>query len=854
MTPLPIDELLPLVQHAVRERKAAVVVAAPGAGKSTRIPPAVLACLAPDAGEVLVLEPRRLAARLLAERVAAERGEPVGRTVGYTMRFEHRASDATRVRFVTEGVLARRLAHDPTLRGVAAVILDELHERHLDTDLCLAAVAALRRGARPDLVVVAMSATMDPGPVARLLDSDGAGPVPVLTSEGRAFPVEVEHLPSAPTAPLEQLVAQAVARVAREEAAGHTLVFLPGAREIRRAHEACRGVAARHGLEVMPLHGTLSRAEQDRAVGPSSRRKVILATNVAETSLTIDGVTAVIDSGLVRAASVSSRGVPTLRVVPTSKASATQRAGRAGRTAPGRALRLYTRGSFDERPELTPPEILGADLSGLGLTLAGMGLGWAALPWLDAPPASATAAASALLVELMAITKEGVLTGIGKRMLELPLSPRLARVLVEADSLGVGERGAALVAALSEGSPLGRDAARAATDSDALAWLEAYEEARERDFDPSHARANGLDLPTLHAIDRARAPLAPKRAPAARRAAPRSRQEEDVALRKAVLAGYLDRLGRLRSPQASTGRAKREVVLASGGTAAVDEHASSCAADLVVVLELEHRVEGRTSMPRAEALSGVELEWLLFEHTDRVSEERELSFDPRTGNAHELERLRWDRLVLDETRRRVSDPARVSEAIARHVAEQPPEALLRAEPIARLGLRLAFLRARMPELDLPDPSPAFWAEHVASAVSQATKLSDVDPSAVAALALASLGNGAKVVEREAPDSLTLPGGRRVAVEYSHDAPPSISSRLQDFFGLAQGPTIAGGRVPVVLELLAPNQRAVQVTTDLAGFWERHYPAIAKELRRKYPRHPFPDDPLHASPPPPRGRR
>nr|MDQ3299298.1 ATP-dependent helicase HrpB [Myxococcota bacterium] len=431
---LPIDDVLPQLVAAVRDRRVAVLVAPPGAGKTTRVPGA-LRDAGVVTGEIVVLQPRRLAARLAATRVASERRVELGGEVGYEVRFDRKASAATQIRFVTEGVLTRRLLSDPELRGVGCVIIDEFHERHLDGDLALALVARLRER-RPELALVVMSATLDAEPVAAYLGDaapapDGA-PAPIIRSEGRVFPVTVEHLDQPDDRHLGKQIAGAVRRIAQANLDGDVLVFLPGAGEIRRATEDLADVAATFDLAVLPLHGDLTVDEQDRAVKPAKQRKVILSTNVAETSVTIDGVVCVIDSGLARIARHSPwSGLPSLQIEPVSRASCAQRAGRAGRTRPGRVVRLYTKHDHDTRRAFEVPEIGRTDLAGAALELHGAGLaGLGALRWYEAPPAVAAAAAEELLARLGAIA-DGTITALGRRMLRFPVHPRLGRIVCE---------------------------------------------------------------------------------------------------------------------------------------------------------------------------------------------------------------------------------------------------------------------------------------------------------------------------------------------------------------------------------------------------------------------------------------
>jgi hypothetical protein len=573
MTPLPIDSVVPRVLDAFRRTRAVVVDAAPGAGKTTRVPSALLAAV-PDGKKVLVLEPRRIAAKMAALRVASELGERPGETVGYAMRFEEAVGPSTRLVFMTEGVLTRRLLRDPTLRDTGAVVLDEVHERHLEGDLALALLLHLRAERRPDLPLVAMSATIEAERFAARL-----GGADIVRSEGRMFDVAIEHEARADGRELHLRVVSAVRRLVDEGLLGDVLVFLPGAAEIRASMDALGPLARTADLLVLPLHGSLSIEEQTRAIRPADRRKVVLATNVAESSLTIDGVVAVIDGGLANVASSSPwSGLPMLRKAPISKASAAQRAGRAGRTRPGRCLRLYTRGELDARPEHDAPEIARADLAAPLLLLCAAGVrDPAALPWVDAPPPAAVAAAEKLLSLLGAIDEQRRPTEVGRRMLDFPLHPRLARVVVEAEALGVGEDGAALAALLGErdlvaasfrdsgprtAAQLGRDGAT----SDVLAALEAY-----RDAEGSYrgARDRGLAPARVAAVARAEKQIAAVLRRGARRDAPArdatAGLDADDRLRLALLMGYPDRVGRLRRPSNDTRRSEREILFAGGG-------------------------------------------------------------------------------------------------------------------------------------------------------------------------------------------------------------------------------------------------------------------------------------------------
>jgi ATP-dependent helicase HrpB len=856
--PLPIDPLLPSICDALRRSPCLVLEAPPGAGKTTRVPRALLDAGFAATGEILVLEPRRLAARMAARRVAEELGEEPGATVGFTMRFEDVSGPATRVRFVTEGTLTRRLLRDRTLHGASVVILDEFHERHLDGDLALALLRRLQLGPRPDLRLAVMSATLDAGPVAAFL-----GDAPRVRSEGRLFDVAIEHLAESDDRPLESRVASAVRRLLDEGLDGDVLVFLPGALEIRRAAESCAALAKKADLLVLPLHGSLPPAEQDRAVRPADRRKVILSTNVAETSVTIDGIVAVVDSGLARVAAHDPwSGLPTLRVAKISRASATQRTGRAGRTRPGRCLRLYTKGDLAARPEHEAPEIARADLAETVLSLVAAGAGdRAGFGWLTAPPAAALEAAEALLARLGAV--EGrALTRTGERMLRFPLHPRLARVLVEAEERGVAADGCALAALLGErdvatGSRGTRDARHR---SDALAALALLDDAQGAS--PERQRFLGVDPARAAAVERVRRQL--HRLADRRKPAPGSPDAWENALSIALLAGYPDRVGRLRRPANATGRSAREVVLAAGGTAQLEESSGVADVDLVVALDVEERTEapfpGRAvdrRRPRAvvRMASAVEADWLLELFTDQVRDTTLAVWNAAAERVDVLRRLSYDGLVLEETRGKGGDAREVARVLAEAVRAKGWRAFARDDDVDRWLARAAFVAEHCPELGLPQLDDAGIEAALVELCEGSESFADLLDHDLAARLRARLSPAqAQALADLAPETIALPGGRRLKVAYARDAAPSAGSRLQDFFGMAEGPKVARGRVPVVLHLLAPNQRAVQVTTDLAGFWSKHYPGIARELRRRYPRHAWPDDPLSARPPAPGPRR
>ncbi len=886
MQPLPIDPLLPEILRALRGGPSLVIEAPPGAGKTTRVPAALVAGGLVE-GEVVVLEPRRLAARLAARRVAEELGERPGETVGYQVRFEDVSGPATRIRYVTEGLLTRRLLSDPRLAGVGAVVLDEFHERHLQGDLALALLRRLQRTARPDLKLVAMSATLDAGPVAAWLAA------PSLRSEGRRFEVAVEHLTPEEAARaddrLEDKVARAVKRVLREEPDGHVLVFLPGAAEIRWCAQRLGGLSEL-GVEVLPLHGDLPPEEQDRAVRPSPRRKVILSTNVAETSVTIEGVVAVVDSGLARIASHSPwSGLPTLEVRKIARAAAAQRAGRAGRTRAGRCLRLYTRHDHDTRPDYETPEVEREDLSEPFLALAGAGVlaDPGVFEWFEAPPPAAAEAALGLLRRLDAVDARGAITPRGRRMLALPVHPRQARLALEAADRGAAAEGALLAALLGERDLRDRRAGGPTPPtgpSDLLELAALFEEAARGRFDPDRCRRLGVSAGAAQAVERARRQIeravrsvsavpsarapSPRPAPPAPASKPRPGltglthvTPAEEALLLATLAAYPDRVARRRAAGGD------EVVLVGGGSARLDPASVVREAALLVAVDAEERKgDRRPGAPpgaggagRAEArvrvASAVTQEMLLEVLPDALAYDEAVAWNAQAERVEATERLRYEDLVLEEARAAKPDPALVAGRLAEAALARGPRAFAEPGALDRLLVRLELVARHAPALGLAPPGEAELAAALRDLCEGRRSFAELREADLPGALLGRLPGAARAaLDRLAPERLTLPGGRGVRVEYETGKPPWIESRLQDFFGLAQGPAVAGGAVPLTLHLLAPNLRAVQVTTDLAGFWERHYPALRRELSRRYPRHAWPEDPRHATPPAPRPPR
>ena len=776
---LPIDDLLPSIREALLRSPNLVIEAPPGAGKTTRVPPALLS-LVPR--QVLVLEPRRLAARLAARRVAHELGEKLGETVGYQVRFEEVAGARTRLRFLTEGILTRRLISDPLLAGVDAVILDEFHERHLETDLALALLRRLQRTKRPDLRIVVMSATLDAAPIAVYL-GDRPGACPILRSEGRLFELAIAHQPYS-ALPLEKQVASALQSVVAQHSSGDVLVFLPGAAEIRKAHQACQPLATSHDLLVLPLYGDLPPAEQDRAVSPAPQRKVILSTNVAESSITVDGVTAVIDSGLARIASDSPwSGLPTLEVARISKASATQRAGRAARTAPGRAIRLYTLDDFHRRRDQDPPEIVRRELSELCLTLRAMGVThpWQ-MDWLDAPPAAAVARAEDLLERL------GITDDRARKMARYPLHPRLARLVTDAQERGAGEEGCRAAAALSSG-------------------------AREPSCDLMRLIDSPFDPVTQRHFEQIRRIV--------RASKPQAQRPDSLAL--SILTAFPDRIARRRKD--------KQLLLASGGSAVLQCEAR---AEFLVALDIEDRSEH--ALPLVRLYCAIEPAWLVDLFPDRVQERVGVEWNRTAERVEAVSALLYENLVIEETRSGSPDPEQAADLLAERALETGIEKFVDRDELQQFLARVAFAteHASVAKFDLDS---AF--REICRGLKSFAELKSAGPSFIPAL---EQRIGARLLNEIAPTRVRLPNGRQTKVNYDAGKPPWIASRLQDFFGLRETPRIANGKVALVVHLLAPNKRPVQTTTDLAGFWQRLYPEVRRELSRRYPRHAWPEDP------------
>lgn len=788
---LPVDALLPEIIKSLKISTRLLLEASPGAGKTTRVPAALL-----QAGyeQIYVLEPRRLATRMAARRVAEELGQQPGRTVGYQVRFEEVGSRETRLWYLTEGVLTRKLLAGSDLSGVKVVILDEFHERHLETDLALTLLLHLQQR-RPYLKLVLMSATLAADQIRERL-----GNPPMIQSPGRIFPVSVSYTPHS-AAPLEEQVASAVAS-ALKQTRGDVLVFLPGAAEIRKSIQASEAIARPSDAILCALHGDLPPEEQDRAVRPAARRKIIFSTNVAESSVTIEGVEAVIDSGLARVLTHSVwSGLSRLRVEKVSQASVIQRSGRAGRTAPGIAIRLFPESDYVRRPEHIAPEILRADFAPTLLQLIAGKIPWRALTWVDPPAVESIQHAQELLILLGALGDEQAITPMGLRMARIPLHPRLARFLLAAASAGVAREAADLAARLAEAR-----------------------------FRPDE-RAHHTFASDLEAILAAEASYSVKQL---RNQLTRSIQNHPAksadphALEKALLVGYPDRVARKRG---------ETLLLASGGAAKLDRqsHASS---DFVIALEVDDRSD--QAQPLVRIAADIEPDWLLDAFPGEIQTAEELIWNREAERVEQRNVLRYCQIILDESSAPPRNSAAATEMLIAKAIDAGIERFTEAEALTQFMQRIRFA-ADHGKFEVP---PDLFVRALRDLAGDAVSFAELRSAArdKAFLSMLESHLPMRVVDQVAPTHISLSSGRRAKIEYHDGRPPSVASRLQDFFGMQATPTVARGAVPLVVQLLAPNHRPVQVTTDLVSFWKNLYPQVRRELSRRYPRHSWPETP------------
>jgi len=809
-TPLPIDAVLDELSRTLAGRNAAVLVAPPGAGKTTRVPLALLDEPWTKGKKIIVLEPRRIAARASAERMAKTLGERAGETVGYRVRFGSKVSRATRIEVVTEGIFSRQILDDPELNGVAAVLFDEFHERSLDADLGLALARDAQTGLREDLRILVMSATLDGARIARLL-----GDAPVVESEGRAFPVETRYLGRKTDVPLERQMADAIATSLRADP-GSVLAFLPGAAEIRRTENFLKERVHDASIEIVPLFGALDAAVQDRAIAPAPRgtRKVVLATSIAETSLTIEGVRIVVDSGMARVPRYEPDiGLTRLETVRASRAAVDQRRGRAGRTEPGICYRLWDEPQTASLAAYTQPEILSADLSTLVLDLAQWGVTDPhQLAFLDPPPAPALKEARSLLHELGALDADGRITTEGKSLRALALPPRLARMIVDANRFGSGEEAAEIAAVLTERG-LGGDSAD----------LDARLDQLRRDRSQRASSARELARRWAQQVASAEKP----------------KGAGDLSTGVMLAFAFPDRIAR--------NRGNGSFVLANGRGAALEQTSSLARAPYIAVGELTGTAaSGRILLAAPITQDGIEAHF-----ADQIESTEEVSFDRSAMALRARRRRTLHAVTLSEAPMPLSPSAETAKVFADGLIAAGLDKLPWSKALKQWRDRVMFLRKAEGE-NWPDLSDAALAATsggwLAPALYDKTQLKDFSAGELSDAVMNLLPWELRArLEREAPTHFEAPTGTMLAIDYEAEQGPTIAVRLQELFGLNTHPSIARGAVPLVLELLSPAQRPVQVTRDLPGFWRGSYAAVRSDLRGRYPRHPWPEDPANATP-------
>ncbi|WP_376958132.1 ATP-dependent helicase HrpB [Azospirillum sp. A26] len=840
LPPLPIDPVLPALLEALDSRGTAVLQAPPGAGKTTRVPLALLEAGWLKGRKILVLEPRRLAARAAARRMASMLGEAVGETVGYRVRLDTKVGPKTRIEVVTDGLFLRQLQEDPELPAVGAVLFDEFHERGIDSDLALALVQEARGALRDDLRLVVMSATLDAAPVAALL-ADAQGTAAMVTSEGRAYPVETRHL-DAPTqgTRIEDAVAAAVRRALREEP-GNALVFLPGVGEIRRVQSLLDQSDLGPNTVIAPLYGDLSAEAQDRAIGPTppGQRKIVLATSIAETSLTIEGIRIVVDSGLMRVPRFDPRGGMTrLATVKVSQASAEQRRGRAGRLEPGVCYRLWPEATHKALAPFTTPEIADADLAPLALELAVWGVSDpASLSWLDQPPTAAMAQARELLTGLGALDKSGAITPHGRRMAGFGVHPRLAHMMLAGKAMGQGALACLVAALLGE-----RDIVRSQPgfrDADLRLRVDLLR-GEERG---GQGAARGLS------VDRGGAQQAVKQARQWRRQL--GVRDDDAmdsnAVGLLVALAYPDRIGQHR-PGGQPGGVAAQYRLSGGRGAYFQQAEPLSAEEWLAIADLD----GAARESRIFLAAPVTLADLEESFADDIRTETIVAWDAREQTVLARRRRMLFALILKDEKLAKPPAEAMTAAMIEGIRALGPTCLPWTDELRKWRTRVMFLRAREGDAyDWPDLSDAAlmdgleeWLAPFLDGVSRRAHLDRIDlSSALRALLPWDLKTR---LDAEAPTHVEVPSGSRIPIDYDGEE-PVLAVRLQEMFGLAETPRIAGGRVPLLLHLLSPARRPVQVTRDLASFWANAYKAVKADLKGQYPKHYWPDNPLEAEP-------
>ena len=826
--PLPIDAVLDELAGTLARSNAAVLVAPPGAGKTTRVPLALLDAPWLGGRKIIVLEPRRIAARASAEHMARSLGERAGETVGYRVRFGSKVSRATRIEVVTEGIFSRQILDDPELTGVAAVLFDEFHERSLDADLGLALARDAQTGLREDLRILVMSATLDGARIATML-----GDAPVVASEGRAFAVETRYLGRKADVPLERQMADAVAMALRADP-GSVLAFLPGAAEIRRTQTLLSERIHDATIEIVPLFGALDAAVQDRAIAPAPQghRKAVLATSIAETSLTIEGVRIVVDSGVARVPRYEPDiGLTRLETVRASRAAVDQRRGRAGRTEPGVCYRLWDEPQTASLAPYTQPEILSADLSSLVLDLAQWGVGDpATLAFLDPPPAPALKEARSLLRELGALDGDGRITAEGNSLRALALPPRLARMIVDSHRLGGGEAAADIAAVLTERG-LGGDS----VDLDVR--LDQFRRDRSQRAGSARSLARRWAAQVAHSPTRSPQGGGERREP--------SRNKRDDTGAAELTTGVM--LALAFPDRVARNRGQGSFVLANGRGAMVDPASALARAPYIAVAELAGTAaQGRILLAAPIALADIEVHF-----ADRIETADEVSFDRGAMALRARRRRTLQAMTLSEAPLALTPSAETARVLAEGLIAAGIEQLPWSKSVKQWRDRVMFLRKAEGDAwpDLSDRALAARREDwLVPILHDKTSVKDLSAGDLSEALTTLLPWELRArLEREAPTHFEAPTGTMLAIDYEAGQGPTIAVRLQELFGLTTHPSIAKGAVPLVLELLSPAHRPVQVTRDLPGFWRGSYAAVRSDLRGRYPRHPWPEDPANAMP-------
>lgn len=832
MSPLPIEDVLPALREALAKRPNALVTAPPGAGKTTRVPLALLDAPWRQGKTIVMLEPRRLAARAAAHRMASSLHEPVGETVGHRVRLDTKVGPRTQIEVVTEGILTRLLQDDPSLSRYAAVLFDEFHERSLQADAGLTLCLEAQRLFRPDLRLLVMSATLDCGPVSTLL-----GQAPVLVCEGRLFPVETRYLDH----PLRDHLDVAVTQIIRRSLAqdqGSLLVFLPGMAEIRRVERKLLDANLGPAVQIAPLHGDLSQAAQDTAIAPAppGTRKVVLATSIAETSLTIDGIRIVIDAGQLRVPRFDPRsGLTRLETIRVTQDSAEQRRGRAGRIEPGVCYRLWTEKEQATLAPRRPPEILEADLAPLVLDLARWGANDPTeLSWLTPPPPGAVAQAQRLLMQLGAISAEGRLTDHGRRMADLPVHPRLAHMLIKAIPLNLTELACDLAALLSERDILRGPAGTRTAD------LRLRVDVLHRRHD--HQEGAVVDR---HAVQRVQRTADLWRSALAKKTAHRSGRQThaDHAAGMLLALAYPDRIGQ-RQP-GNDGR-----YLLVNGRGAVFANPDPLAVEPYLVIA---DLDGGTQWARINMAAPISREEVESLYAEQLIEEESVGWDERTQAVRASRRRSLGAIVLSEEPIPKQDTGAITGALLQGLHQAGLQVLAWTPELQQWRARVAFLRRiEGPESEWPDMSDEAllstlgdWLGPYLTGITTLERVKRLD----LAPPLRSLltWEQHRRLDRLAPTHITVPSGSNLRVDYETPDQPVLAVRLQEMFGCKETPRVADGRVPVMLHILSPAKRPVQVTKDLASFWTNVYPDVRKELRGRYPKHHWPEDPLTAQP-------